>query len=137
MQNKLTHFSLLTGLTASLILGACAHHPDVRAGADGNHKVVVRAADEASSNREALSQANSFCKEQKKVAVVKTEKTQYTGAMREDTRKNIKAASNAAKIIGGLGGVGAPANPASTAGAVGGAMTGEPDYLTEMIFNCQ
>jgi hypothetical protein len=121
---------------------SCAHHRDVRPGADGLHKVTARGPEDSSSARDALSQAQHFCKEQKKYAAIKTEDTKYTGSMDEDTRKTVKAASKAASMVGFMADNphskrNDTADVLSGAGAAGQIMTGQDDYVTTMTFICQ
>lgn len=124
-----------------LILSACAHHKDVRPGADGVHRVVVRGAEASGVERKAIDEANHFCKQFGQIAyVVNEEKTQYTGSMDENTRKTIKKASTAAMVIGaGVGhgrntGAGQVLGGAGTAGWI---MTSGDDYVADMKFKCQ
>jgi hypothetical protein len=127
-------------LFAVLLISACGHHRDVRPGASGQHKVVVRDSTAEGSNRNALNQAKHFCKQSEKHAAIVSEKTDYTGSMDENTRKTVNQASKAAVIVGGTTagvtrhqGAGAVLG---TAGTVGSIMTSGDDYLTEMTFVC-
>ncbi len=139
------HVSKPYFLLALLVLVSCAHHRDVRPGADGLHKVVVRGEDREQSERSALSQARHFCEERNLDAAIVTEKTDYKGSMDEGTRETIKRASDVATILGGTMKGRSRANPNDTeagdvvqdAGRVGHAVTGGDDYLTEMTFKCK
>ena len=53
-------FFLIMG---SFLLASCAHHRDVRPGADGVHKVVIATDDKEQGSRDAISQTNHFCEE--------------------------------------------------------------------------
>ena len=127
----------------SFSLVSCAHHRDVRPGADGVNRVVVRSQDKDQAERSAISQAEDFCKQSKTFPAFVNEETKYTGSMDEKTRDSVKKASTAAMILGGTGvGVGRGATRAGggvlgTAGVIGGVMTGGKDYTAEMRFICK
>jgi hypothetical protein len=128
----------------ALFFGACAHHRDVRPGAQGLHRVIVRAPEKTHAERSAISQAEHFCEEQsgRHPAFVE-EKTQYTGSMDEATRDTVRKASRAAMILGGTGTVlgDGPVRTGGgvvgTAGTVGTIMTGGDDYVADMRFRCE
>lgn len=89
-------------LVAALgLLAACAHHKDVRPGADGVHRVSVVTEDTEEGSRDAIDQANHYCKEFKQHAVFMNESQKYTGDMDEQTYKNSKRAAKVAKTVGG------------------------------------
>lgn len=125
-----------------LALGACAHHRDVRPGADGIHRVVIRTDDTEQGGREALDQATHFCKQSDKLAYIVKEDQKYTGDLDEKTYNNAKRATKVAKTVGGavwaLG-----AERESNAGGVvglGGTAADEAlgkGYTVEMKFKCQ
>jgi hypothetical protein len=135
----------LAALTLPLALGfaACAHHRDVRPGADGIHRVVVRASERESAERSAISQAEDFCDERHLAPAFVNEQTQYTGKMDEGTRDTLHKASTAAMILGGGVGIGTygaartAGGAVGTAGAAGAIMTGGKDYTADMRFKCQ
>jgi hypothetical protein len=83
-----------------LFLSACAHHRDVRPGADGVHRVVFLTEEKGAGGSEAMSQASHYCKEFQKHAVVVDEKSTYTGSMKEETYQNTKVASKVATGVG-------------------------------------
>ncbi len=133
---------IVTSLFISAFIFSCAHHRDVRPGADGLHKVTTRGPEDSTSARSALSQAQHFCKERQKFAAIKSEETKYTGSMDEDTRKTVKAASKAASMVGFMADNpnsrrNDTADVLSGAGAAGQIMTGQDDYVTTMTFICQ
>lgn len=117
----------------------CAHSRDVRAGADGVHRVVVRQSTETDAERSAISQAEHYCKQSDKRPVVVEDKgTTYKGEMDENTRKTINRASQAATVLGhGMGRAGEGPGPVGTAGRAGMIMTSGDDYVAEMRFSCQ
>ncbi|CAE80070.1 hypothetical protein AB1A81_10255 [Bdellovibrio bacteriovorus] len=135
--------SLRLGLitAATLFTAACAHHPDVRAGADGVHRVVIASEDTEQGSREAIRQANSFCKERNQTAAFINENSQYKGDYDEKTYKTAKKASKAAQVLGSatyvLGG-----QTESTAGGIVGLGGAVADgvlgngYNVEMKFKC-
>lgn len=127
---------------ASLFLISCGHHRDVRPSSDGKHRVVVTSEDEEGGQRDALEQANHFCKERyEKVAAIEKEKTKYIGDMDESNYKTTKKASKALEYGGSsawLFGGKKESNAgkvASGAGGVLGAVAGK-GYSTTMIFKC-
>lgn len=129
-------------ITIAFALGACAHHRDVRPGADGVHRVVVNGDNEGDGERNALSQANHYCKEFQKGAVIINEETKYVGNMEESTHKTVRTASKAAGVIGGGMAVFGGRRESNAgkgvlgAGAVGNVITNNA-YKTEMKFQCQ
>jgi len=134
--------ALVMVLLGSFFTG-CAHHPDVRPGADGVHRVVVRAMSKEDAERDAISQAESYCSQTKRSVAFVEEKTNYTGNMDESTRDTVRKASKAAMVLGGAGvlvgpeGVREGGGVLGTAGTVGTIMTGGKDYLADMRFKCQ
>ena len=125
-----------------LALTACAHHRDVRPGADRNHRVVVTGEDERSTQRSALSQANHFCDDRYgKTAAIKKEDTKYSGNMDEDTYRMGKTASDILQTGGGgawvFGGKKEKnaGKVATGTGAVLDSALGN-GYTTEMTFTC-
>lgn len=129
-------------LTVLCALISCAHHRDVRPGASGIHNVAVVAETPEEGSRDAISQANHFCKEQGKYAAIVEENQKYSGDMDESTYKNAKrgakiaqAAGSAAWVFGNKG--------ASDAGGVVGLGGGIADqaigkgYTVRMQFKCQ
>ena len=133
--------SLMIILTVSF-LAACAHHRDVRPGADGVNRVVVVAEDEREGGRNALRQANHFCKERKLTAAIIEEKTEYTGSMDKETYMKTKTGARIAKTVGGTAWALGGKNESNLGGIVGlggqaaDAAAGE-GFTTEMKFKCQ
>ncbi len=132
---------VLLSLGAVLFTAACAHHPDVRPGADGIHRVVITSEDSERGSREAIRQANSFCKERNLSAAFINENSQYTGDMDEKNYKMAKRASKAAKILGGTTYVLGGRNESNIGGVVGlgGAVADGvigKGYNVEMKFRC-
>ncbi|ODS51122.1 MAG: hypothetical protein ABS42_00020 [Bdellovibrio sp. SCN 50-8] len=93
----------ITFVLSMLFLSACAHHRDVRAGANGVHRVVVKDEDGHSGAQGAISQANDFCEKKRggRSAAFLKEKKQYDGDMDEKSYKNAKRASKVAQTVGG------------------------------------
>lgn len=131
-------------LSTLLLLGACAHHRDVRPGAEGINRVVIKSDDQDDATRDAISQANHYCKEKKNntSAAFIDESKKYTGDMDEKTYKNAKRATTVAKTVGGtVWAMGAKkeSNIGGIAG-IGGAAADEAfgkAYTVEMKFKCQ
>lgn len=123
-------------------IASCAHHRDVRPGVDGVHRVVIQTEGDESDKRNALSQAEHFCKEQNKYAAIIDEKQTYTGKVDEQTYNNGKMASKVLKTVGSgayvfggqkeknVGGVGVLAGQAADSVLGNG-------YTVEMKFKCQ
>lgn len=127
------------------VFAACntMNYDDVRPGVDGIHKVVVLGSGEGDGERNAIQQANNFCKvEKNQSAVFMSEDTSYQGSMDEDTHKSVRKASKAAGAVGvGMGVFGGrrestAGRVAMGAGGVGAIMT-RNDYKTEMKFQCK
>jgi hypothetical protein len=139
--NKKTIIYSVSTLTVLFIFG-CAHHKDVRAGADGVHRVVIRSETKEEGERESLSQAKSYCDEKKKEAVIVSENSKYTGDMKEEDYKTMKTASKAAEIVGGTAHVFGGKNESNVGGIVGlgGVVANQVagnGYTVEMTFKCQ
>lgn len=121
---------------------SCGHHKDVRAAADGNHRVVVVSTEKENGSREAIEQANHFCKDDKMKAFVVSETQKYSGDMDENTYNNMRRVSKVAKTVGTGIYVGGGEKESDIGGIVGlgGAATEEAlgeGYTTEMIFQCR
>ncbi len=84
-----------------LFFVACAHHRDVRPGVDGLHRVVVTDDDKEQGARNAIDQANHYCKQSDKHAAFVEESNKYTGTMDEGQYKTAKDLSKAASAAGG------------------------------------
>ncbi len=132
----------MVGVGICLVLVSCAHHRDVRPGADGIHRVVIVTDNKEAASRDAIEQANHFCKDSGgKQAAFVNEEQKYTGDMDEQTYKNAKRATTVAKTVGGtvwamggkkesnIGGL------AGLGGAAGDAALGK-GYTVEMKFKC-
>ena len=132
----------LFALASLLVLFGCAHHRDVRPGADGIHRVVIQSEDTDQGGKEAIRQAQHYCEEKKMEAAFIDEKKQYTGDMDESTYKTTKRVGKVAQVVGGgvwalggknestIGGIGALGGTAANAAAGEG-------YTVEMRFKCQ
>ncbi len=130
-------------LSAAILLVSCAHHRDVRPSSDGEHKVVVQSEDTHDGSRDAIAQANHFCKEQGKMAVFINENQKYTGSMDESTYKTAKTVSKVAGAAGGAAWVFGRKSGVKDTGAVVGMGSGIADqalgngYTVDMKFKCQ
>lgn len=131
-----------TILTFFLILGACAHHRDVRPGEDGLNKVVLMTQQKDFDGRDALSQAESYCETLKKRPVVVSETNQYVGSMDESTYNNVHTGAKVAQTVGAVGHVFGGEKESNVGGVVGlggiatqGAIGN--GYRYEMKFKCQ
>ncbi len=126
-----------------LFLGACAHHRDVRPGADGIHRVLIQTDDVDGATRKCIKEANHYCKTKNlEAAFVGTEDKKYTGDMDERDYKQAKRITDVAKTVGGAIWVFGGRRESTLGGLAGiGAMgadayLGEP-YTVEMRFKCQ
>ena len=130
-------------LIASVIFISCSHHRDVRPSSDGEHRVIVQAEDTQAGSRDAIAQANHFCKEHGKMAVFVNENQKYTGSMDESTYKTAKTVSKVAGAAGGAAWVFGRKRGVKDTGAVVGMGGGIADqalgdgYTVDMKFKCQ
>lgn len=129
-------------LVCSLFLASCAHHRDVRPGADGVHRVVVATEDTDQGSRNAIDQANHYCKQSKRQAAFLEEESKYKGDLDEKTYKNAKRVTKVAQVLGGgvwaMGGK----RESDAGGIVGlGGTAGDAalgkGYQVSMKFKCQ
>lgn len=115
-----------------LVLTACSSaHVKVMSSVDGINKIAVADVERDSAESQALKSAKKYCKEKHQQAVIVSEKTEYRGTMDENQRNLIRKASKAAYILSKSG------SGVETAGEVGGMMTSDKDYETEIQFKCE
>jgi hypothetical protein len=134
---------LVIVLALPFMLAACAHHRDVRAGAQNTHRVVVKSEGGEEGTRDAIEQANHFCDKRYRGrhATFLNEDNKYTGDLDEKTYKNGKRATKVAQVAGGglwaFGGKGASTlgGIAALGGSAGDAALGK-GYTVEMKFKC-
>ena len=133
-------FALALGM--ALFATACAHHRDVRPGADGVNRVVIQTDDTDEGGRNAIPQANHYCEQSNKHAAIIEEGSKYTGKMSEDSYRTGKTVSKVAQAVGGAGYVFGGKNE-RVAGGVVGLGGGIADsalgngYTVDMKFKCQ
>ena len=136
----------ICGISLLLILGisaGCAHHRDVRPGADGMNKVVLKTEDKGEGYRDAMSQANHYCEERGgKHAVILNEGSQYTGSMDESSYKTGKTVSKVAQAAGGAAFVFGGKNEKTAGGiaSIGGGIADQAlgdGYTYELKFKCE
>lgn len=125
----------------SLLLFSCAHHRDVRPGAEGVHYISVQGNDMESGSRDAISQANHFCEQRGKTAAFTQEEKKYTGDMDESNYKMARRLGTAAQVVGsGVGVLGSPrSRPIGGVVGLGGAATNTAiadGYTIDMKFKC-
>jgi hypothetical protein len=144
--NNFCVYALGSGLLIFILNLGCAHHKDVRPGADGIHRFTMVTDDAEGAARKGIKEANHYCKEQGKSPAFLTEESKYTGDMPEDKYKTMKTIGKAGQIAGGtvwaVGG--AAGHEAASAlggisgigGAVVSGIAGE-GYTVEMKFKCQ
>ncbi len=131
---------ILTSLFFLLV--SCGHHRDVRPGASGIHRVIVRAEEKETGEQQAIRQANHYCEEYEKRAAFTSERTHYSGDVDEDTYKRGKAISRFVKTAGSGAYVygGKKERNAGGVGTLGGAAFDSglgKGYTTDMSFRCQ
>ncbi len=121
----------------------CAHHQDVRPGADGVHRVVVSTDDKEAGSRDAIAQAEHFCEKRGgKYPAFINEEDKYVGDMDEKTYKKSKTAAKVAKAAGSALWVFGGKNESNAGGIVGlgGGIADQAlgkGYKVEMKFKCQ
>ena len=135
--NKILGISFIT-----LLLSACAHHRDVRPADDGIHNVSFKTERKGDGSRNAMGQAEHFCKQQNKYAVMVDENSKYIGGMKEDSYNTAKTVSKAGEAIGGAAYV-FGGKRESNAGGILGLGSGIADtaigkgYAFTMKFKCK
>jgi hypothetical protein len=132
-------------LLFSLILAAigCQHFPDVRPMANGTHKVMFNTERKGEGFRQAMSQAQSYCRSVKNAnAVQVSETSEYSGDIDENIYNLAKTASKVAVVMG-VGGAIAGGKTESDVGqvtAVGGGVADTvlgQGYQYTLEFQCQ
>ena len=68
---------ILGTLLAATLFTACAHHRDVRPADNGIHSVSFKTDRKDDGSRNAMSQAEDFCKQQRKYAVMVSEDSKF------------------------------------------------------------
>lgn len=131
----------LSILSAFVALAACSTASvRVMPGEDGTNRVVSKDIEQDGAEEAAVKAANEYCEKRGQSAVFVNDKTQYKGDMDEQTRKNVRKASQVGVLLGGAGaatgnsGVGAVLG---TAGTVGYGMTNDRAYQNEVVFKCK
>jgi hypothetical protein len=134
-------YSMLCFFAIAIVSGCSTAKVRVMPGENGVNKVMVRDINRDGAEEAAVKAANEYCEKKKMEAVFVNNKTQYTGKMDEETRNNIKKASTAAMILGGVGSVNqgtqTPGAVLGTAGTVGHVMTSDRDYQSDVEFKCK
>lgn len=128
-------------LIVLVLFFSCAHHDDVRPGTSGIHRVKVMTDDETMGTRDAIEQANHFCKTKGKSAEFIDENKEYTGSLDEKDYKHAKRASKVAQSVGGMVHVFGGKKESQLGGVVGvGGIVGDTmlgnEYQIEMKFKC-
>ncbi|WP_413576236.1 hypothetical protein ACLVWU_17785 [Bdellovibrio sp. HCB290] len=139
MKNSLRLVSLVA---ISMLAFGCAHHRDVRPSASGDHKVLLNIEDKEAGYRDAMSQAEDYCKQSGRMPVIVNEGSKYQGNMDEGTYQKAKTASKVAQAAGGaiwaMGGQteSAVGGIAGLGGSVARGALGN-GYRYELVFRCQ
>ncbi len=134
----------VSALSLFALLCACAHHRDVRPGAEGVHRVTLITDNTEEAGRDALSQASNYCEKMQggKHPAIVSESKRYTGTMDESSYNNAKTAAKVAQGVGGAAYVFGGRNESNAGGIVGlgGAVADGAigkGYTVEMTFKCQ
>ena len=128
-------------IVSGILFVGCAHHPDVRPGVDGVHRVVIKSDDIDNAQQNALSQAKDFCDEKHKEFAVLDESSKYVGSMNEDDYRTGKVISKTATGLGAAATFFGGKNESAIGGIIGlgGAAAdkalGNGD-IVEMKFKC-
>lgn len=140
----MTLIQTLVGLFLFIFLLGCAHHRDVRPGAEGIHRVTIPTDEPEETTREAIAQAEHYCKEKAggKSPGFITEEKKYTGSMKEEDYKTAKIATKVAKGVGSAAWIFGGKNESAAGGVLGlgGAVADGAigkGYTVEMKFKCQ
>ncbi len=118
-------------LLSLIILSSCASsHQDVRPGVNNQHSVTVQTESKQKGAREALTQANNYCKSlNKHAAIVSEDHTFSNPDMDEQTYNNSQKIKDVATVLLGGSGKANRANHAASQ-ALG------KSYTTKMTFQC-
>ena len=132
---------IIVSLLSVLLFISCAHHRDVRPHESGVHRVQVKDEDTESAMRNALDQANHYCKQSNRSAAIVSEESKYVGDMNEKDYKKTKNIAKAAQGVGGAVWVLGGKSASNVGGLVGlggtAASTVAGDgYTAEMKFKC-
>lgn len=132
---------ILAALMVFSLVG-CATFKDVRPGEGGNHRVSVKTDDPEEGSRDAIRQANNYCKTKSKEAVFMNENSKYTGDMDEKDYRNAKRVTTVAKSVGGAVWVfgGKTERDLGGLAGIGGTAVDQAlgkGYTVEMQFKCQ
>lgn len=132
----------LTAVSLLLFLAGCAHHDDVRPSATNIHYISVNAQQREDGPREALKQAEHYCKSIKQKMFILNEEVSYEGTQPEEEYLNYL---KTAKIVSGVGTmlwvfgdgkVDDVGGMAAIAGGTAESAMGKP-YVTKMQFRCE
>ena len=135
--------SSLVLASLTLIAVGCAHHRDVRPGAEGVNRIVIRGPDRGPLERDAIEQAENYCEQFKKHPAFTEENSKFTGSGSEDSHKTMRGVSKAVTAGGGMVSVFGGDSERNTgrmatgAGVVGGMLTDQEAYTVDMRFKCQ
>jgi hypothetical protein len=133
--------NILLALSIISVLGACAHHDNVRPSSDNQHYVVIKASDRGEGIKEALNQATHFCKQNEKSMYVINESVSYEGKQSEQAFLNDKSTAEMISHAGtwlwvlGDGYVDDAGAIATLAGASAEHSLGKP-YMINISFRC-
>lgn len=125
------HF-LLFALMGLLVTACSSAKVRILPGANGVNKVVSSDREKDDAEEAALKEANKFCeRDHKRMYVMKEQKTNYKGSMKEETRNGVRNASKTAMMMGGMD------SPLGNLGTAGYSMTNDRDYEAKFFFQCR
>lgn len=133
--------NLLLAIGVTSFLAACAHHDDVRPSENNQHYVIIKSSDRSEGIKEALDQADHFCKQDKQSMFVLNETVEYQGDKPEQEflsdQSTAQIVSNAGTWLWVLGDgyVDDAGAIASIAGMSAEHSLGKP-YLINLSFRC-
>ncbi len=84
-------------------LVSCAHHRDVHPSEDGIHEAVIKTEEKTEGFRNAMAQANHYCKQFGETAYQVSESNEYVGSMDEQSYNQGKTVTKVAKAVGTVG----------------------------------
>ena len=132
----------MTTLIACMSINIPKPKADILPREDGTITAVYKSPDKDQAESVVINSSHEYCKDKQQSAVfINDTKNTYTGTMDEETKKNIRKASTAGILLGGVGMIPRHTRDAGavigTAGVIGTIMTADRDYRSEVKFKCR